>query len=327
MKLNKNVVFYANMILMYLSLAASAQIPGSSHVILVIEENTSFNTTVANMPWLVNQGNINGFANNYTTNSGGSLLDYLWLSSGSCHTDDTNCFPSTLPPNTNPFGCTGESCSGIGVITDDSIFAELDNAQPAITWKIYAESLPFVGFLGDSSADGNYVARHNPAVWYNIIGGDGGNIVPFEDPNVGFAADLANGTLPTYSIIVPNLLHDAHDCPGHAASCTDAERVGPADDWLANNVAPVLDQVFFQPGGDGLLIITFDNGDGDDPGQVYTAVIGPQVIPNTISSTPYMHPNTLRTICDALGIGTVPGTTGCPGAATDPTTGLTDFFP
>ena len=294
-------------------------------MILVIEENTTLNTTVAYMPWLVSQGNANGFATNYNTNSGGSMLDYLWLSSGSCHTDlPTEDCQQPLPDGTHPFDCTGDGCPSIGVITDDSIFAELDSAQPAITWKVYAESLPFVGFLGFFSDDGNYVARHNPAVWYNIINSDAGNVVPFEDPNVGFAADLANGTLPTYSIIVPNVLDDAHDCPNHAATCTDAERVGPADDWLANNVAPVLNQPFFQPGGDGLLIITFDNGDGDDPGQVYTAVIGPQVR-NTSSNTLYMHQNTLRTICDALGVGIVPGTTGCPGAAGS-TTGLTDFF-
>ncbi len=51
-----------------------------------------------------------------------------------------------------------------------------------------------------------------------------------------------------------------------------------------------------------MLIITFDNGDFDIAGQVYTAVIGPQVTPHKISSIPYKHENTLRTLQDAMGI-------------------------
>jgi acid phosphatase len=296
----KIFALFASVVLCF-CLPASAQVPASGHIILVIEENTSFNTTVSFMPWLTNQGNINGYANNFTTDSGGSLLDYLWLSSGSCHTT-VNCAPSTMPTNTNDFNCDGEACGGgtPGVITDDNIFRELDAA--GISWKVYAESLPNVGYLDDGPYP--YVRRHNPAVWYSDVFNDQSKVVPFEDPNVGFAADMANGTLPTYSIIIPNLEDDAHDCPGggDASTCSAAVRVGPADDWLANNVAPVLNQPFFQPGGDGLLIITFDNGDFDDPGQVYTAFIGPNVIPGTVSNTAYMHENTLRTILDSLGI-------------------------
>ena len=309
--LRKALVFCATMILLGLSLPALAQVPPSSHVILVIEENTSFNTAVANMPWLVGKGNTNGFANNYTTNSGGSLLDYLWLSSGSCHTDDATCAPSTLPGNTNNFGCNGEACGGgqPGVITDDSIFNELEIATTPLTWKVYAESIPSIGYLDDGPYP--YVRRHNPAVWYSTIFNDASNVVPFDQ----FVQDRVGCNLPNYSIVVPNLLNDAHD--GSPAD---------ADAWLRDNIGPLLDQPCFGPGGDGLLIITFDNGDFDDPGQVYTALIGPNVIPGTVSNIPYMHQNLLRTICDALGIGNVPGTISCPGAAVN-ASAMTDFFP
>jgi len=73
----------------------------------------------------------------------------------------------------------------------------------------------------------------------------------------------------------------------------------------------MLAKSYFQPGGDGLLIVTFDEcGGGTNDGcgaAVYTAVIGPNVKPNTVSSTPYKHENTLRTILDAMGINTYPG--------------------
>lgn len=280
----------------------SAQsVPHSSHVVLVIEENRSY-TTVTNvnggvnyMPWLVGEGTTYGHATNYISNTTGSLMDYLWLSSGSCHSS-ANC---TLPPGTNNFGCTGDGCftstGAVWPITDNNIFKQLDSL--GISWKIYSESMPSPGFMSLSSSDGLYVARHNPARWYDTIISGGtaeqDKMVPFSQ----FSTDLANNALPSYSIIVPNLQDDAHDNTPQMA-----------DNWLKNNVAPVLNQSYFGTNGDGLLIITFDNGDNDDAGQVYTAVIGPNVIKGSAPNSEYQHQSTLATICAALGV------TACPGA-------------
>jgi len=306
---NKVAIFATALLLLCVILPAFAQVPASSHVILVIEENRSYSTVTNSgdstnfMPWLINEGNTYGHATAYTTDSGGSLLDYLWLSSGSCHANSTDCSPSSLPAGTNNFGCNGGGCAN--TITDDNIFRELNSR--GISWKLYAESLPSVGFMGSASSDGLYVKRHNPAAWYSDIVNSATQqqkMVPFTQ----FATDLANNTLPQYSIIVPNLQHDAHD--GTPAA---------ADAWLQSNVAPVLNQSYFQTGGTGLLLITFDNGDGDVPGQVYTAVIGPTVVKGTASSTPYKHENALRTILDALQVSTHPG-------ASANVSAMNDFF-
>ena len=93
--------------LVCLAASAFAQVPMSQHVVLVIDENSSFSDVMANMPWLVGEGNTYGYANNYHSDNGGSLFDYLWLASGSCHSA-VNC---TLPPGTHDFGCSGNSCS------------------------------------------------------------------------------------------------------------------------------------------------------------------------------------------------------------------------
>src|SRR5438270_8049070 len=157
----KIVMFATALLLATIVLPACAQVPASSHVILVIEENRSYSTVTNSgnstnfMPWLINEGNTYGHATAYTTDSGGSLLDYLWLSSGSCHAGATDCSPSSLPAGTNNFGCNGGGCAN--TITDDNIFREL-NAR-GISWKLYAESLPSVGFMGTASADGLYVKR------------------------------------------------------------------------------------------------------------------------------------------------------------------------
>jgi acid phosphatase len=287
-----------------LSLPAYGQVPTSSHVILVIEENTSYNTAVANMPWLVSEGNTYGHATNYTSDTSGSLLDYLWLSSGSCHSS-ANCGP--LPNSTNPtndYQCNGGGCNN--VILDNNIFRILDAAGKS--WKLYAQGLPSVGWTGGDS--GPYAERHNPAKWYSDIANgstaEKNKMVPFTQ----FATDLANGQLPNYSIIVPDLNHDAHDCPVGLTSCTQAQKDQAADNFLSSSVAPVLNQSYFQPGGDGLLFITFDNGDGDAAGLVYTAVIGPHVTPHVISAVAYKHENTLRTILQALGVSSFPGRSG-----------------
>src|ERR1700674_2111914 len=128
------------------------QVPASSHVFLVVLENGSY-TTVTNssdpthfMPWLIGLGNTNAHATKYITNSGGSLLAYLWLSSGFCHSDTntTADCPKTIPPGVSPvnrFGCSGGSC--VSPITDDNIYREMvaDN----IPWTLYFESLPSMG--------------------------------------------------------------------------------------------------------------------------------------------------------------------------------------
>ncbi|HTT19081.1 MAG TPA: alkaline phosphatase family protein [Candidatus Sulfotelmatobacter sp.] len=117
---------------------AFAQVPISKHVVLVINENTTYNDVVANMPWLTGEGNSNGYASNYRSDNGGSLLDYLWLASGSCHSK-ANC---SLPAGTHDFNCNGNDCCYPGTatsdpITDNNIFRELNNH--GISWKVYAQ--------------------------------------------------------------------------------------------------------------------------------------------------------------------------------------------
>src|SRR4030088_680648 len=131
-------------VLLLVSLAGSAQVPSSQHVVLVINENSSFSEVSANMPWLIAEGNANGHAANYKSDSSGSLLNYLWLASGSCHSKD-NC---TLPAGTHDFHCSGNDCyvphtTSSYPITDDNIFRELNNA--GISWKVYAQSYAAAG--------------------------------------------------------------------------------------------------------------------------------------------------------------------------------------
>ena len=301
-----------------LTVTAVAQIPSSQRVILVIDENTKYSDVLADMPWLVSQGNANGYASNYLSDNGGSLMDYLWLASGSCHSA-ANC---TLPAGTHDFGCNGNDCTS--PITDENIFRLLNNA--GISWKVYAQSYAAAGgtvTTPDRANGTSYYRRHNGATWYSDIlsnvDGSANKVVDLSQLSV----DLANGTLPRYMIIVPDGNHDAHDCPVGLTTCTVAQKLSATDAFLSSTLTPILATSDFQPGGDGMIIITFDEcGGGTDKGcgsSIYTAIIGPKVTPHTVSSVAYKHENALRTLLDALQITTYPGA-----AAT--AADMSDFF-
>jgi acid phosphatase len=247
----------------------------NKHVVLVIEENRSYSSVYpTGMPWLSQLGNSYGIATNYYSDESGSLLDYLWLSSGS---------------GEHVYGCTGGGCPH--VIKSDNIFRELNKAGH--TWKVYAESLPYPGFMGSSY--GNYVKRHNPAPWYSDVVNSTTQqkrMVPFSQ----FAKDVSAHALPAYSIIVPNLLHDAHD-----------GSMSAADQWLKQNLAVLLNSPYFGAGGSGVLFVTFDNANADAQGQVFTTVIGPCIFRKNKVGTHFRHENTLRTMMELLGLSVFPG--------------------
>jgi hypothetical protein len=304
---------FTAIILVCITAAALAQVPSAKHVVLVIDENSSYSHVVANMPWLISKGKAYGYATKYQSDNGGSLLDYLWLASGSCHSS-ANC---TLPSGTHDFNCNGNDCYYPGTastdpITDNNIFRVLNNA--GISWKVYAQSYAAAGGTPTTPDNHNgtaYYRRHNGATWYSDIlsnvSGSAGKIVDLAQ----LATDLKNGALPRFTIIVPDGNHDAHDCPVGMSSCTEAQKLAAADQFLSNNLGPILNTADFQSGGTGLALVTFDEcGGGTNAGcgaSVYTALIGPKVKAHTISSIPYKHENSLRTILDSLGVKSYPG--------------------
>ncbi len=85
------------------------------------------------------------------------------------------------------------------------------------------------------------------------------------------------------------MCHDIHDCS-----------IGVGDAWLQAVVPVILAQPEFQPGGAGVLFITFDEGFGAN--RVATVVVGPQVKPGYHSSVPQGHYSLLRTIEETWGL-------------------------
>jgi acid phosphatase len=85
----------------------------------------------------------------------------------------TNFNAITHPSEPNYVAAAGGS--NFGINNDDyynipsnisSIFDLLENK--GLTWKLYQEDIPSVGFTGYKS--GNYVRKHNPAVIFDSVG-------------------------------------------------------------------------------------------------------------------------------------------------------------
>jgi acid phosphatase len=127
--------------------------------------------------------------------------------------------------------------------------------------------------------------------------------VPFPQ----FATDQGSGRLPNFSFLLPNQVHNAHDC--QVAGCTLDDKLAAADNWLASVVPPLLSDLFFQ--ANGVLIITFDEAEQSDStnggGRIFTLFLGPRVKQGYSSVAFYQHQNILKTILRALGGSGFPG--------------------
>jgi acid phosphatase len=273
---------------------ALAATPAFSHVFIVVEENESYSQVVGNpsMPYLNMLINNYGLATQYFANGHPSLPNYLWLTSGS---ND---------------GFTSDVCPG--TVSADNVVRHLTSA--GISWHAYMEDLKAVGSLTCAgTSGGKYAGRHDPFIYFTDVQNSptiAANIVPFTQ----FTTDLAADTFPRYNFIVPNTCNDAHD---GGIACG----LSTADAWLNTNIAPLLNTNMFQPGGDGVLIIVFDEGTNsiNGGGQVEWVIIGPQIKQGYRSTTFYQHQDTLRLMLEGLGVTTFPQ-----GAAT--ASDMAEFF-
>src|SRR5947199_10308697 len=167
------------------------------HVFIVVEENHSYSSVIGSseMPYLNRLATTYAYAKGYYANTHPSIGNYFILTAGEIITNDD-----------------GFS----DIVTDDNIVRQLIKAGK--TWKEYSEDLPSVGYTGGDT--GGYTEHHNPLSYFSDARTDSTqaqNLVPFSQ----FGTDLANGTLPQYSFIVPN-----NDDDGHSGT------LAQADSWL-----------------------------------------------------------------------------------------------
>jgi phosphatidylinositol-3-phosphatase len=263
-----------------------------NHIVLVIEENQSYATVVGNTSDWSNLNNLmsNGaLATSYYANSHPSIGNYFMLTTGQLLTTDD---------------------SSTTVWNVDNLARRM--LASGVSFKIYAEGIT-QGYLGGNA--GLYLIRHNPFAMLSDVADNPQVANQCIWPFAQFAADLASGTLPDFSYIVPNVDDDAHNGTPQQA-----------DAWLQTNVIAALsNSSAFASGGDGILIVDFDEAADSDTayggGHVAAVFWGPSVRVDftQTSATVYQHQSMLRTVMETLGLSDPPGA-----AASAPS--MSEFF-
>ncbi len=237
------------------------------HVVTIVLENHGFNQVDGRSTYLNRLAAGCGLATNYRAVTHPSLPNYLALTSGSTQgRDGSDCSPS---PNCS-FG-------------SQSIFGQTG-------WQVFAEGMPSPCVSQDS---GNYAARHNPPLYFTssaVQSACAASDLPLGSPGSGPLHDALQSGLAPYTLIIPDLCHDEHDCP-----------VATGDAWLGTWVPRILASKDYR-NGSTVLFITYDEDDHNESNRVYTVVVSPSTPPGTQSSTAFDHYSMLRTHEELLGL-------------------------
>ena len=266
--------------------------PPSHHVVMVMEENQSYSTVVGNTADWPNLNNLiqtGALPTNAYANVHPSIGDYFMLTTGQILTNND---------------------SSTAVWNVDNLARRMLAAK--ISFKVYAEGIT-QGYLGGDT--GLYVIRHNPFPMLSAVAGNPAVANAVLCPFTQFATDLANNALPEFSFISPNVDDDAHDGTPQQA-----------DSWLPSNVIASLSSLpAFKAGGDGLLIVDFDESVDTDVayggGHIPIVLWGPGVKPGyrQASNAIYQQQSVLRTVMEALQLANPP-------AAAAPAPSMAEFF-
>lgn len=241
-----------------------AGVPNLSHAVVIVFENKEYDDVVgsASAPTFRALTRRYALLTDYRAVAHPSLPNYLALVSGSTHGITSDC----------------TDC----VVDAQNLADTL--ARAGKSWKTYAEGLPSPGFLGPSA--GRYAKKHDPFLYFNdVIDNDDRlrDVVPL----TAFRADVRANRLPDFSLVVPDLCHDMHDCP-----------VATGDHWLAGFLRPLLRSPVLARSA---VFVVFDEGTRTvgGGGHVPALVLGSTVRPNARTTQPLNHYSLLRTIEDS----------------------------
>lgn len=247
---------FALLLLLLAPLAHAERLPKPDHIVIVIEENKSFEQIIGNpdAPYinsLVPRGRL--FENSHGVTHP-SQPNYLALFSGTTHGIGSNVCPLNLS-------------------SPNLASALIDRGLSFIS---YAESLPSAG--AEDCVYGAYRRKHNPVANWKTL-------AALNQPFSAFPQDF--GKLPTVALIIPDQLNDMHD-----------GSIGRADDWLKQNLDAY---VRWAASHNSLLIVTWDEDNGEMGNRVATLFVGPMVRPGR-SRQAIDHYTLLRTLSDMYGL-------------------------
>ncbi|HKC77234.1 MAG TPA: alkaline phosphatase family protein [Gaiellaceae bacterium] len=243
------------------------RVPNFTHVVVVVFENHEASSIAGNpgAPTFDRLARRYATLTSYTAVAHPSLPNYLALVSGSTHGISSDC----------------TDCNLRAASLADTL------AAAGKTWKTYAEGLPHAGYPGGSA--GRYAKKHDPFLYFRDVADSPARrrrVVPF----TRLGRDLARNRLPDFSLLVPDLCNDMHDCS-----------VATGDAWLKAHVVPLLHQRALRG---GVVFVVFDEGTSNlgGGGRVEALALGPTVRRGSTFRKATNHYGLLRTIEDAWGL-------------------------
>ncbi len=324
-------------------------LPPIRHVFLIVLENKSFQAAFgpgSPAPYLAKVLPRRGaLLTQYYAVGHWSLDNYIALVSGQAPNPATqhDC-PQPIEFQPSSPGLDGHGqLLGVGCVYPAVVKTLPDQLEPAgLTWKGFMEDLDREPLRDDPQTctarrvgqpdptergdiGDQYAAKHDPFVYFHSI----------LDRPVRCAAHIVSlkelpidlrriATTPNYSFITPNLCNDGHDL-----RCVDGETGGLVgiNRFLEKWVPLITRSPAFRK--DGLLIVTFDESDGQAPdaydaccnekplatdpyqpgfqgpggGRIGAVLLSPYIRPGTVSSVPYNHYSLLRTVEDLFDLG------------------------
>ena len=242
-----NPVQVAALILQSASRTAPTHARRLRHVVLVVFENREANQ-VANRP---DAPHFNLFAHEYA-----DLTDYTAVAH---------------PSVPNYLALVSGSTHGI---TSDCTTCTFGG--PTIGSLLTAAKRPWGGYAEGFPSSPLFAKKHMPFLFFR---GEASHVHPL--------SAFSPGRLPAFSLVTPDLCHDAHDCP-----------LATADRFLARFLPPLLRVA------DTAVFVVFDEGvtDQGGGGHVFAFAAGTAVRRRLRSTAPTDHYRLLRTIEDALAL-------------------------
>ena len=223
--------------------APTAATPTSHHIFIMSEENPSYGSVIGNtsqMPYINSLLSKGTLWTNFYANQHGSMHGYIETMSGTA------------------FNCSGNDCGASGALTGPSLM-DLMNAK-GMAWKGYFDGLSSCGQLAPRRRTGSLIripTAHRTTIsatlrypWYAV---GTATISQLSDGSEWLVADepvhhrSGEQILRILNWITPDGTSDGHD-----------GTLTQMDAFMAKWLPQLLASSYFQPGGDGILIIWWD---------------------------------------------------------------------
>jgi Phosphoesterase family len=272
--------------------------PQYDHVFLLIMENENYNQVIGNQnaPILNALAKDYGLATSYRGVADPSEPNYVAMLGGDffgINSDDPYWFPGHT-------------------VSANNLMSQLEGAGK--TWRGYFQNMPYPGYRGYCypdkcngipDADTQYVTKHNGIVNFANLQTptELGKMFPYTQ----LSADLAAGSVPNFSYIVPDECHDMHGAPPW---CVDSGNTGTVQQsWLiaqgdkfVGSVVNLITSSSVWKSGNNVIVVTFDEGN-TATSQIATIVITNHGPRGVTDNTSYNHYSLLASLQQTFGLG------------------------